>query len=522
MKELRWSRQDRRRDRDVYGRSGVLLPTGEEAAAHDRAAGAAGAKQEVLMENAARAAAAIVHALQPHGRIVCVAGRGNNGGDAIVLARVLHTWDRTVTLAMVHDDAPPPHLLHGHTLEITRDPGCLAQADVIVDGILGTGAHGVPRSEAAHWLEAMNTSGRPIIALDLPSGINATTGEVPGAAAHATVTVTFGWPKLGMMLHPARAHCGRIIAVEIGFPPWPEDGAFAEAITPGWARAHLPARAATAHKTSSGRLLILAGSRGMGGAAALAGGGAQRAGAGLIRIASDACNRVVVQNTVPEALFLDRAEFTAADAETMHAVVAGPGLGTDEDARNALERVLSATAALPLLLDADALNLHARAGDALRALAAARPLLLTPHPGELARLLDADKRDVTSAPVAAARRAAEEFGCAVLLKGQPSIVAAPGERTLVNTTGSSDLASAGMGDQLAGVAGAFLAARVPPRTAAALALYFGGRAADLAHRGRSLSPRDVTDYMHAAFERRGAESPSLPFPFITFDQAARG
>jgi NAD(P)H-hydrate epimerase len=512
--------------RRVWGIAELPLLTAEESAAADRAARErAGIPERVLMENAGRAAALVLSVLHPRGRTVVLAGGGNNGGDALVLARSLRSWGREVTVVAAGSRPPLGALAHGHDVEVEQwppDVSRLDAADVVVDGILGTGARGMPHGVAGEWIEAVNRSGRPVFALDLPSGVDATTGRVEGNAVRAAATVTFGWPKIGLLLHPARAHCGRLLAVEIGFPPLAGIGsARAAAITPAWAAARLPHRAPDAHKGTSGRLLVLAGGQGMAGAAALAADAGRRAGAGLVRIASVEANRAILQTLVPEATFVDRAGLADTEFEGMSALVAGPGLGTDEEARAALFAAFDAVGSVATLLDADAINLLAREPDRLRAVAAARPLVLTPHPREMGRLLGVETGEITRAAPAAARAAAERFGCVVVLKGQPSLIASPGAPLLVSTVGSSDVATGGMGDQLSGVIGAFLAAGLGPRAAAGVGLFFSGRAADMAAFGRSLGPRDVSRTLPRAFADAGELRSRTRLPFVTFDQPPR-
>jgi NAD(P)H-hydrate epimerase len=513
-----------RRGRDVWGLDQVPLVTPKQAAHLDANARESGIAEAVLMESAGRAAAAIVAREWPSGAIGVIAGSGNNGGDAAVLARCLRAWGRDVTLFSAGSRPPDPRLYHG--FEISPESGDLTaerllKFDVLVDGILGTGATGPARGAARTAVCAMNEAGRTICALDLPSGVDAASGRVPGDAIRAVLTIQFGWPKIGLLLHPARSHCGRLVAVEIGFPPLEADASHGALITPEWAIRRLPRRAPDAHKGTAGRLLILAGSQGMAGAALIAAEAAFHAGAGLVRVASDPSNRLVIQTSIAEAIFLDRAHLDEESAGNVHALVAGPGLGTDPAGRSALDRALELTGDVAVALDADALNLLARDPEPLRRLASERDVVLTPHFMELSRLTGRALREIAADPVAAARAAAEDFGCVVLLKGQPSMVASPGQPLLVNSTGSSDLASAGMGDQLAGMIGAFLAAGANAREAAAVALYSGGRAADLAGRGRSLSPRDVSAHLPAAFRRPGAYRPPFGLPFVTFDQPAR-
>jgi ADP-dependent NAD(P)H-hydrate dehydratase / NAD(P)H-hydrate epimerase len=514
-------------ERDVFGRAAIPLPTAAEAAAADRTARERhGVPERVLMESAGRAAALVLQRLYPAGAIVGVAGSGNNGGDLLVMLRVLQAWGRDVAIITAGSRPPDTDLAHGDVLRVVSDDAeaavVLAGADVIVDGMLGTGTSGAARGRVRDWIRRINGAGRPVLALDLPSGVDATSGAVQGDAVRADVTVTFGWPKLGLLLHPARPHCGRLVAVEIGFPG---DGVetSACAITPGLIRDRLPTRSTDAHKGSAGRLLVLAGSSGMAGAAALAVQAALRAGAGLVRVASDAANRTVLQTLVPEATFLDRAAVREEDVAPMHALVAGPGLGTDAAAHAALDRALALTGDRPVLLDADALNIMAAGdgADRLRGVADGRPVLLTPHVLELARLTGASVGELLADVPAAARTAARRFGAHVLLKGQPSVIAAPDGTLLVNTAGSSDLATAGMGDQLAGTIGAFLAGGCSVQDAAAMGMFLSSRAADLCGLGVSLVPGDVSARLAYALADPGPRQSTLDLPFVTFDQPPR-
>ncbi len=511
-----------RRASAVYGRDGVMLPTAAQSRAFDHAAHAS-VPEPVLMENAGRAAAQVLQRLHPRGRILGFAGSGHNGGDLLVMLRTLHTWGRDVTILTAGAREPDLSLLHGHDIQVHRftDFPRNVTADVLVDGMLGTGSAGAPRADTAAAIRVVNAMGRPILALDLPSGVDATTGAVKGEVVNATVTVTFGSPKLGLMMYPARSYCGRIIAVEVGFPPL-RDGEFAaEAVTPDWARARVPSRAADAHKGASGQLLVLAGSSGMAGAAVLAALAAVRSGAGVVRVASESANRTILQGAVPEATYIEQHRLSTTDITNATSIVAGPGMGRDTDARAALDLVLHHGQGIPTLLDADALNMLSEDRDALIAAAGDRPLVITPHPKELSRLLQCSVGEITADRVAAASHTASLFGVAVLLKGQPALVASAGMPMLLNTVSTSDVATAGMGDQLAGVAGAFMAAGSSPRIAGALALFYAGRAACLAGKGRSLSPVNVSENMHAAFADAGPFSSPLDLPFVTFDQPAQ-
>ncbi len=511
----------------TFGRERVALLTAAEAAALDLDARQHGdVPERVLMENAGRSAALVVQRLFGDGRVIAVLGSGNNGGDALVLLRNLHAWGRDVAYLQAGSKPPDPALFHGFDIpRIDRDGAARAFADaaVLVDGILGTGATGAPREPAAGVIRAMNASGRPIVALDIPTGVDPTTGAVPGDVVDAAVTVQFGWPKLGALQQPGRRYCGRIVAVEIAFPPLAPEQAGAAVLTPAWAAARLPQRPQDAHKNNVGRLFVLAGHRGMSGAAVMAGRSAVRAGAGYTWIASPDANRSILQLAVPEAIFVDREDEAAlrGAASSADALLVGPGIGTDDAAERALDVVLEASGDGPCVLDADALNILALRDGALRDLAARRPLLITPHPGEMSRLIGTPVRDIQKDRPGTARAWVADHGAALLLKGAPSLVAAPDATLLVSTTGSSDLASAGMGDMLSGAIGAFLAAGCSPRDAAGLGLFYSGRASELAGRHRGLRPNDVSDALHAAFADPGPPASPLGLPFVNFDQPPR-
>ena len=513
------------RSADVWGRAFVAALTAEQSAALDRRAHERGVIEPVLMENAGRSAALILHTLHPEGRVIAVVGSGHNGGDALVLLRTLRAWGRDVAACFTGEAGAHEPLAHGFELpRLDHDaferiaPG----AAVLVDGILGTGARGAPRDPAAALIRLLMGASRPVFALDLPSGVDPDTGAVPGDAVRAETTVCFGWPKRGLFFQPARSHCGRLMSIEIGFPPIQDGDWDARLITPAWAAAALPSRDPAAHKGSAGMVLVVAGARGMGGAAVLCARGAKRAGAGLVYVMADDANRETLHTAVPDAVFIDRddADALARVASKIDAIVAGPGMGTDEGATAALDRALEGVARAPVLLDADALTLFARRGG-LAELGATRPVLLTPHAAEFARVAEVPIEDVRADPVGQARALAGRVGCDVLLKGLPSIVVSRDGVARINTVGSSDLAAAGMGDLLAGAIGAMLAAGADTSDAAALGLFYSSRAADLCALGRALSPADVAEAMPSAFDYAGATQPPAGLPFVTFDQPAR-
>jgi NAD(P)H-hydrate epimerase len=487
-----------------HARGRIPVLTADEMRAWDRhAIDQAGVPERALMENAGRAVAAVIQRLHPEGRVLVACGSGNNGGDGLVAARTLRAWGRDARVLAAGSRPPDGSLAHGWELEMVEIgdlDSAVASADVLVDALLGTGSTGAPRDPYDRVIRALNAAGRPIVAVDGPSGIDFTTGAAAGEVVHADVTVTFGAPKRGLLLFPGRQHAGRILCVEIGFDPPVEAGA--ELITHGWAMDHLPSVAPNAHKGQLGRVVIVAGRAGMAGASVLAGMGVLRAGAGMAVLVAPEANRAILQTAVPEALYEDRASVDDDVFARADAIVAGPGMGTDAEAL-ALLRKLASAADCPLLFDADATTLlseNPELRDEIR-----QPLLLTPHPGEAGRLLGRSAADVTADPFAAAAELAEKYDCAVLLKGAPSLVAAGREPTLVSVGGHSGIATGGMGDTLSGVTGAFFSLCRDPRVAAGLGLWYCGRAAELAGRGRGLLPRDVADALPDALLEAGTD-----------------
>lgn len=513
-----------------FGRALVHAPTGDEAATFDRRAiDQLGVPQTTLMENAGRAAAQVLDRLFPEGSVVAVVGAGNNGGDGLVLLRTLASWGRSVSAVTVADRVDEA-LLHGWDIPVVEGSsfaqdadwdGALAQGAVLVDAILGTGIRGAPRELQAQAIRALNRAGRPVMAMDLPSGTDAESGAFEGEAVRADVTVAFGWPKLGTLFQPARSHAGRLVAVEISFPPTKLGVFGASLATPAWASEHRPRRVPDAHKNTVGSLLLVAGRSGMAGAAVMASRAALRTGVGLLRVASPPENREVIQGTVPEAIYVDTTDSEALlDAlGSSTAVAAGPGIGTDPAAAEMLTLVLEADSKIPLLLDADALTMAGSGAiPELAELADGRPVLVTPHAGEMSRIAEATVEDISAGRADVARRAADSLGVTVLLKGLPSVVASPDGSLIVDTVGTSDLATAGMGDVLAGVAGAFLAQGVGPAVAGALGLVTSGRAAVRAAKGASLLPEDVIEGLPHAMMESGEGFTDLDLPFVVFDQ----
>ncbi len=461
-----------------------------------------GVPGELLMESAGRAVVDVVlEQRPPGGEVLVVCGGGNNGGDGFVVARHLQRLGLPVRAALLGSaralrrDAAANH-------RRARDAGVAIETDrwraprvgVIVDAIFCTGLSRTVENAAAASIRRINSSrdAHPealrVVAVDLPSGLCADTGQVLGAAVRADATVCFGLPKLGLALEPGRSLAGAVRVARIGSADRaPGVRHAAELWTRAEAGARLPARPAAAHKGAFGHALIVAGSEGKTGAAALAAEGAVRAGAGLVTIACPAGLNDILESkgteamTAPVADTSERALAAAAApallalAAARNAVGLGPGLGRAAETLK-LVRALVAGIERPLALDADALIAFVGHTAQLRARPA--PTVLTPHPGEAAALLGGSPADLNRDRPAAARLLAKRTGCTVLLKGAATVTAAPDGHVIVNPTGGPALASGGTGDVLLGMLAGLLAQGQEAFEAAALAAFVHGFAAD--------------------------------------------
>jgi NAD(P)H-hydrate epimerase len=401
-----------------------------------------------LMERAGAAVATEVLQSYPEAqRIAVVCGGGANGGDGRIAARILREAGRDA----VETDDP-----HG--------------ADLVVDALFGTGFRGAPRPEAAALVERIASSGAPVVSVDLPSGVNASTGEVDGVAVRADLTVTFHGPKVGLAVAPGRFHSDRVVVADIGLEPAPTGIVRA---TPGVLE-RIPRRAARDTKFTAGSVLVVGGAPGTTSAAVLTATAALRADAGYVTLAVPAAALPAAEALALEPVkrgfdWPTAAETLAADIARASALALGPGLGRSDEARR-LVRMLLDTTALPAVVDADGLF-------ALQPEARKAPLVLTPHAGELARLLGKGSEWVAAHRLEAAARCAERFAAVVALKGPDTIVRAPDGRTVVCDMGPPSLATAGTGDVLTGVIGAFLAKGVDPLDATVAAAVAHGLAA---------------------------------------------
>ncbi len=490
----------------------------------------------VLMENAggavARAAERLWRERGSEGTLLVLCGPGNNGGDGLVVARHLHNRGLPVRVLLFAaadslrgDAATNYRLAQAFGVALAERPrpqalaGHLAAAGLIVDALLGTGLTGPVRGEIAQVVERVNRSPVPVVAVDIPSGVNSETGAILGVAVRADLTITFGLPKVGLYCYPGRTCCGEIEVADISLPRslLGDPALRTELVTPKLAAAGLPVRFPDMHKANAGRLLIIAGSPGMTGAAALAANAAVRAGAGLVYLAiPEGLNAVLEQKctepiTLPQAqtaegaLSVQAAEPLLAQAAGCDAVVLGPGLGRHPETAALVQRLVT-QAKQPLVVDADALNALSSRAELLAARRA--PTVITPHPGELSRLLGVSVEAIQSDRVGAARRAASDLHCTAILKGAGTVCATWDGQAYLNPTGNHGLASGGTGDVLAGMLGAFLAGGSDPLDAAISAVYYHGRAADLYDEelaARSLAAGDLLDYLPRAL--REAEAP---------------
>lgn len=478
----------------------------------EAAAVAAGTSERQLMEEAGLAVAQeawmLLGTLEGR-RILVLVGPGNNGGDGIIAGRHLFDWGADVVLytprkrrdeSLIADLAPREMTI----LAGEDDPAfetlteALASSDCVIDALLGIGQARPldptePVAMALEKLRAARAGYAPpkIVAVDLPTGVNADTGAVDPLAVAPDLTVTFGLPKIGMYQSPASGFIGRVQVIEIGIPKAAMDGVKLELLTARWAKGALPARPEDANKGTFGRVLVVGGSRRYLSAPRLSATAALRAGAGLVTIACDEALIAPLASGLPEATWLPQpstpdgqlAGETAValrnEWRQFDSAVIGPGMGNGDGVRAFLWAALPDIAAdLPkgAVFDADALNALAMIPDAAERLPA--NAVLTPHPGEMARLLGTTVAGIQSRRMTAAQEAASKFGCVVVLKGAATVVAAPDGRTSLSPFANPLLATAGSGDVLAGVIAAYLAQGVEPFSAACLGVYVHGGAGE--------------------------------------------
>ncbi len=475
-----------------------------------------------LMERAGAALAGLVQRRAPEGRVVVVVGMGNNGGDGLVVARLLRLAGREVDVRLLGD---ADELRGDARANLERLPGtppqpfaaeALSGAGAIVDAILGTGFSGDPREPARSAIAAINAQAGDavVIACDVPSGVDGSTGEVAGDAVCAQATGTFHAAKPGLWIAPGKAHAGEVEVIDIGIPAGAPVQPSVGLIEASVAR-RIPHRGSDSTKFAAGAVVVCGGSTGLTGAPSMACESAMRAGAGYVTALIPASLNLVFEVRLLEAmsvplpdaggsLALEALDTVLERAERADALVLGPGLGR-EDGTFELARAVAGRAGTALLLDADGLNAHAGRLESLAGRSA--PTVLTPHAGELARLLDCDSSQVAAHRLACARRAAAEAEAIVVLKGDDTIVAAPDGRVGVSRGGAPALATAGTGDVLSGVIGAYLSKRMDPFEAACAGVLIHARAGQLAAQAiatEGVIARDVIEQLPRARAGIGA------------------
>lgn len=464
----------------------------------------------LLMDNAAQAVAEAVHealtALEGE-RVVIFCGGGNNGGDGLGAARWLQSYGVSVrafvvgaALDAVQGDAAVELAMFtkaGGRVEAlsTEDDWVLAElaaskADVLVDALLGTGFHGELEGDVLRACELLNKSEKYILAVDIPTGVNADNGAVCEQAVRADHTVTMALVKTGLLLYPGREYCGDIELADISMPVKLVEDYKSDKyrLTDEIVRELLPLRKANAHKGDAGRVVICAGSPGYTGAAALASDAAVKAGAGLVSLYTPLSSRDVLAIKLTEVMvhgLLERmpgilgggaASDVASSAEAADVLAIGPGLGTSESTQEAVRTILQKITT-PVVIDADALTALADHTEILAAMQAQK--VLTPHPGEMARLTGLEIAEIEADRINVAKKYAEEWQAIVVLKGAPTVIGCPNGTVYVNSTGNSSLATGGSGDVLTGIIAGLAAQEISLQEAAICGVYLHGLAAEL-------------------------------------------
>lgn len=472
----------------------------------------------------------IISGFGPTGRAVIVAGSGNNGGDGYVIARLLHQAGWSVSIYVLAersrisgDAAVNLERLQQDSITYCPHEGQLparysdeiSQSDVIVDAMLGTGLSSDVSGVYREAVGIINSSGRPVLAVDIPSGIHGTTGRVLGEAVRATVTVAFACAKLGHVLFPGAEYTGSLVVVDIGIPPQVMEAAPGyELLNEESIRPLLCRRDRQAHKGHFGHCLVIAGSTGKTGAAALSANSAVRAGSGLVTLAvADSLHAIleiktteVMTEPIPDS---GRGHITGSAFPAIEkllsgkdALAIGPGLGR-HSGTTALVQTIVESAALPMVVDADGLN--ALADDiAILRRKKSTEVILTPHPGEMARLLGTSIPDVEADRIQVAREFARNFGVYLVLKGSRTIIASPDGTTAINGSGNPGMASGGMGDVLTGIIVSLLGQRYSAWNACCLGVFIHGYAADLVAEERGeigICAGDVREMLPYAYNK---------------------
>lgn len=459
-----------------------------------------------LMENAGQKCADEIFAeFGQNGRCVVLAGKGNNGGDGYVIARLLGIkgWDvKVIILAdrngIVGDAAANLEKLPGSAICICNLEGQLTalfkeeilQADVIVDALLGTGLRNNVSGIFLEAVELMNSSGRPVVSVDIPSGIHGTTGRILGDAVRADITVTFAFAKLGHVLYPGAEHTGRLVVADIGIPEkLMETAPGYDFLDAGMIRPLLHRRDRVAHKGHFGHCLIIAGSTGKTGAASLTGNSAVRAGSGLVTLAVAESIHTILEIKTTEVMtfplpdsgrgYLTNCSFPEIEKllAGKDAVAIGPGLGSHPETYSLVHKLVE-TVDLPLVIDADGLNALAEDISVLKR-KKSKVIVLTPHPGEMSRLLGTSIPDIEAIRIPVAQEFARNYGVFLILKGARTIIASPDGAVAINGSGNPGMATGGMGDVLTGIIVSLLGQGYNASDACRMGVFLHGFSADM-------------------------------------------
>ncbi len=497
----------------------VRVVSAKESAERDRAAIDGGVPSRVLMERAGTGAAGEISRRYPEqlrdGAVVFT-GPGNNGGDGWVVAGCLARDGVKVTVVEVVAAKSPDAVARKKAAidSVTVADSAPENAAVVIDALLGTGFEGEPRGRIAEGIATINrmhSSGARVAALDLPSGLDGTTGT-HSAGVVADVSLSFGAVKRGMLL--ARDCCGEIVVLDIGLDdiPLPTDDMLPMLIDGEWVKSHIPPIRYDAHKGVRKRLALVGGGPGMPGAVVLACRAALRSGIGLVRALVAPGNVSAILDAVPSALISEwptsKKEISAGISEWADAIVIGPGLGRSDDTRELVERILQ-DSKLPVLLDADALNVFEGEGRSLGALLVGRPALITPHAAEFARLAGVRVDEVLANRFDIGGDLASSLGATVLLKGSPTVIFTPEGERFVVARGTAALGTGGSGDILAGIGGTLLAQTADPAAAACCSAWVHGRAAELCEYVRGTTLEDVLYALPRAWNE-SEPTPALP------------
>ena len=451
----------------------------------------------VLMERASQQVAqCVMEMCDKTSRILVIAGTGNNGGDALASARILLEQGYQVDYMMVgsmekaSNDLKCQYGILNQLGYLVLDDADFAAYDFLVEGIFGVGLAREVSGIYREVIERINASAKPVIAIDIPSGVSGDTGKVLGCAIKASVTVTFGGYKRGHLLYPGKEYCGETKLVPMGFHK-KTVREFATAFTLEQEENLMPQRAAYSNKGSYGKVLIIAGNDTMAGAACFSGEAAYRMGAGLVKIISDPINRNILQTKLPECLFGEKEDLESS-LSWCDCILFGPGIGVSQETKEMLELILK-KGRKPLLIDADGLNTISRYRMEINY---PYGVIITPHLMEAARLLQEDIEEVQKDLCRAASRLAKTFHATVILKDAATVVAAQGRLFFINQSGNHGMATGGSGDVLAGMTIALLGAGKSPYDAAVCGTYLHGKAGDAARKEKGAYSMIASDILN--------------------------